>query len=121
MSASCLMWGDISDLIGVGWRRDVKGDTLCTQEAWSEFALKNFAEKTGMREREEERKKEIFLGWVKLMGLEGTGVKVCVSGPDLSHAHGQGGVDLGTRRVKQGRRAREDRKGRGGEGWECRS
>lgn len=50
-----------------------------------------------MREREEERKKENFLGRVMVMGLEGTGVKACVSGPDLSHAYGQGGADLGTK------------------------
>lgn len=39
---------------------------------------------------------------VKAMGLEGTGVEVCVRGPDLSHAHGQGAADLGKKWVKQG-------------------
>ena len=100
------MWGGISELVGVGWRRNVKGDMLCTQWAWSEFRLKNFAGKTGISEREEERKIEIFLVWVKVMELEGTGVKACVSGTDLSHAHGQGGADLGTKWVKQGCMAR---------------
>jgi len=33
--------------------------------------------------------------------LEGTGRKVCVSGPDLSHAHGKEEADLGMKWVKK--------------------
>lgn len=34
-------------------------------------------------------------------GTGGTGVKVCVSGPDLSHACGQGGADLSMKWIKR--------------------
>lgn len=34
------------------------------------------------------------------MGLEGTGVEVCVREPDLSYAHEQGAADLGKKWVK---------------------
>lgn len=94
MSASYLMCGGISELIGVGGRRYVKGDMLCTHKTWSEFELKKCAGKRGMREREEERKKEkkkdIFLVWVKVKGLEGTCVKVCVSSQSRAMHVGRG-------------------------------